>query len=174
MKQLWRMIRYFCFYRKFGYIASSAHIHKTANIRNHKNISIGECVKVNQGVVLWPGDERITIGDHTGLNPYVVIYGRVTTGKYNMIAPHVMLAGGNHGFSKTDIPMKLQGGEVKGIVLKDDVWIGANAVILDGVTIGKGAIVGAGAVVTKRVEPNAIVGGNPAELIALRDGQVQP
>lgn len=174
MKALSMIIRSFWFNRKFGHIAASAEIHKTANIRNHKNIIIGEYVKVNQGVVLWPGDEQITIDDYTGLNPYVVIYGRVTTGKYNMIAPHVMLAGGNHGFSKTDVPMKQQGGEVKGIILEDDVWIGANAVILDGVTIGKGAIVGAGAVVTKRVEPYAIVGGNPAELIAHRGRKVQP
>ena len=89
-----------------------------------------------------------------------------------MIAPHVMLAGGSHNFSDTNVPMKLQGHKAKGIVLEDDVWIGANSVILDGVRIGKGAIVGAGAVVTKAIEPYAIVGGNPARTIGHRIGRV--
>ncbi|NVM22266.1 MAG: acyltransferase [Desulfobacterales bacterium] len=168
IKEYCRAVRYRIFNRKFNSLAFSAEIHKTANIRNPENISIGKCVKINQGVVLWPGHEKIVIGDYTGLNPYVVIYGRVTTGRYNMIAPHVMLAGGSHNFSDSNVPMKLQGGTAKGIVLEDDVWIGANSIILDGVRIGKGSIVGAGSVVTRDVQPYAIVAGNPARIIGQR------
>lgn len=54
------------------------------------------------------------------------------------------------------------------IIVEDDVWIGNNAIILSGITIGKGAIVAAGSVVTKNVEPYSIVGGNPAQLIKYR------
>ncbi len=61
-------------------------------------------------------------------------------------------------------------GEKKGInpIIEDDVWIGRNAIIMPGVRIGKGSIVGAGAVVTKNVEPYSIVGGVPAKLIRKR------
>lgn len=54
------------------------------------------------------------------------------------------------------------------IIIEDDVWIGANAIILSGVTIGEGAIIGAGSVVTKNVEPYTIFAGNPAKKIKMR------
>ena len=155
--------------KKFGQLALSAEIHKSVNIRDYKKISIGEYVRINQGVILWPGKQKIIIGDHSDLNPYVAIYGKVTIGKYNLIAPHVMLAGGTHNFSDINIPIKHQKGSTRGIIIEDDVWVGANAVIVDGVCVGRGAIVGAGAVVTRDVEPYAIVGGNPAKLIRFRN-----
>lgn len=111
-------------------------------------------------------------GIYTDINAYVTIYGKVTLGRYNMIGPHVMLAGGSHNFEDTSIPMRFQGGTTKGIILEDDIWIGANVVVLDGVRIGQGAIVGAGAVVTKDVEPYAIVVGNPARFIRFRPDEM--
>lgn len=139
-------------------------------IRGVSEITIGDYARIRKGVVLQ-SDGPINIGRHVDLNPYVVIYGGVSIGPYCMLAPHVMLAGGNHKFDDSSIPMKLQGGTMLGIVVEEDVWIGANAVVLDGVRIGKGAIVGAGAVVTKDVPAYAIVGGNPASLIKYRSGQ---
>lgn len=138
-------------------------------IRGKGTVTVGSHVRIRNGVVLQTRDE-IVIGDHTGLNPYVVIYGNVRLGRYNMIAPHVMLAGGNHGFEDVNRPMKLQTAPERGIETEDDVWIGANAVVVDGVRIGTGAIVAAGAVVTRDVPPYAIVGGNPAKLIKYRPG----
>ena len=77
-----------------------------------------------------------------------------------------------HQFSRTDIPMRLQGHrQYQPVLIEDDVWIGARAIILPGLRIGKGAIVGAGSVVTKDVPPYAICVGNPARVIKSRIDQ---
>jgi acetyltransferase-like isoleucine patch superfamily enzyme len=90
-----------------------------------------------------------------------------------MIAPHVMLAGGNHRFSRTDIPILEQGDDSVGIRIGNDVWIGANAVVLDGVSIGNGAVVGAGSVVTQNVPEFAVVVGVPARIRSWRNGAIR-
>jgi acetyltransferase-like isoleucine patch superfamily enzyme len=149
-------------------IGLDCEIEPTLEVRGHGFITLGDSVRIRRGVVLQAGP--ITIGDHVDLNPYVVIFGKVTIGTYSMIAPHVMLAGGDHQFEDRTRPMRNQGDTCLGIVIEDDVWIGANAVVVDGVRIGKGAVVGGGAVVTKNVQPYAIVGGNPAKLIKYRPG----
>ena len=84
-----------------------------------------------------------------------------------MIAPFVYIVDSNHN-SEINIKMNMQANISKPIVVGDDVWIGAKAVILSGVTIGSGAIISAGSVVNKDVEPNSIVGGVPAKLIDYR------
>ena len=102
---------------------------------------------------------------------------KLRIGSYCSIAPGVQfLLGGEHQVkSISTYPFKVkawgaerEAGSKGDIVLKDDVWIGTNAIICSGVTIGQGAIVAAGAVVTKDVEPYAIVGGNPAHFIKWR------
>lgn len=138
-------------------------------VRGPGLIHIGDGVRLREGTILQAGPE-ITIGDQTDINPFTTVYGRVKVGSFVMIAPRVMLAGGNHLFDDVTQPMKLQGHITQGIVVEDDVWIGANAVVTDGVRIGKGAIIGAGAVVTRDVPCYAIVGGNPARLIKYRPG----
>lgn len=153
--------------RKGCSVRSPITVDARVEIRGKGRIVIGRNVRIRTGVVLQTPDE-IVIGDYTGLNPYVTIYGKVTIGRYVMVAPHVMMAGGDHKFDDPSRPMKLQGHTSRGIVVEDDVWIGANAVVVDGVRIGRGAIVAAGTVVTKDVEPYAIVGGNPARLIKFR------
>jgi len=85
-----------------------------------------------------------------------------------MVAPNCMIAGGNHNYSRIDKPMMFQGSNSKGIIIEDDVWIGANSSILDGVKIGKGAIIAAGSVVTKDVCAYDIVAGVPAKKINSR------
>lgn len=76
----------------------------------------------------------------------------------------------NHAFSDLAIPMCQQGfQETKPVVIEDDVWIGANVIILRGVHVNKGAIIGAGSIVTKDVPGYAIVAGNPAKTIRYRD-----
>jgi len=86
-----------------------------------------------------------------------------------MIAERVMIIGGNHEFSRLDIPMDMQGEGKQGkIVIEDDVWIGAGSIILTGITIGEGSIIGAGSIVTKSIQPYSIVAGNPAKVIRMR------
>ncbi len=113
----------------------------------------------------------VTIGRHVQLNPFTVIYGGsgVSIGNYVMVGPHCMIAGGNHDYLQTEKPMRFAGSLTRGpIVIEDDVWIGANSTITDGVHIGQGAVVAAGSVVNKDVAPFDIVGGVPARVIGNR------
>jgi len=86
-----------------------------------------------------------------------------------MLAERVQIIGGNHEFSRINIPINQQGEGKQGkITINNDVWIGASSIILSGVIIGTGSVVGAGSVVTKDVLPYSVVAGNPAKLIRFR------
>lgn len=150
-------------------ISMEAKVSLNAMIKQPLKVIIGIKSRINVGVVIQPNNMQINIGKFVDINQYAVLYGRIKIGDFCMIAPGVMLAGGGHSYSDTSTPMRMQGVVNKGgIIIEDDVWIGANAVILDGVKIGKGAIVGAGAVVTKSIEPYSINAGNPARRIGSR------
>jgi acetyltransferase-like isoleucine patch superfamily enzyme len=90
--------------------------------------------------------------------------GGITLGNQVMIAANTMIVANSHRIERTDIPIQDQGYSAKGIQIEDDVWIGANTTILDGVKISRGAVVGAGATVTKDVPPYSIVVGVPAQV----------
>lgn len=85
-----------------------------------------------------------------------------------MMGPEVTILTHTHRIDRTDIPMGQQGSMVSEVVIGDDVWIGMRAIILPGVRIGSGAVIGAGAVVTKDVPDYAVVGGVPARVIRYR------
>lgn len=111
----------------------------------------------------------LVIGDYSGVGINAQISRDVSIGKFVMMAPDVVILTTAHQHSRTDIPMQHQGHmETKHVSIEDDVWIGQRAIILPGVTIGKGSIVGAGAVVTKSCPPFSIVAGNPAKIIKSR------
>lgn len=150
----------------FGKVHHTTYISPKSNIRNHKNIFLGKKIFVNPFVVLWP--QELFIGDNVQINPGTAIYGKVKIGKNVMIAPNCMIVGGNHNFQQTDVPMISQGHTSLGIEIEEDVWIGANSVITDGVKISTGAVVAAGSVVTRDVLPFSIVGGVPAKEIKKR------
>ena len=84
------------------------------------------------------------------------------------MAPGVNIVTQNHEIADITIPMRLQTAEKKKVTICDDVWIGVNALILPGITVGRGSVVAGGAVVTKDVPPYTIVGGNPAKIIRSR------
>ncbi|KAI7260234.1 hypothetical protein KC345_g10118 [Hortaea werneckii] len=111
---------------------------------------------------------RLVMGSDCSVNSYSILTGDITMGNGVRIASHASIYGFNHGFASTEIPVFRQPLTVKGIIIGDDVWIGANAVILDGVQIGSHSIIAAGAIVTKDVAAYSIVGGNPAKLIRSR------
>lgn len=90
-----------------------------------------------------------------------------------MISPYVMLTATVHNFDDIHKPMQVQGLASRSVSIEDDVWIGGHSIILPGVTVGRGSIVAAGAVITKDVPPFTIVGGNPARIIKRRDANVQ-
>ncbi len=94
---------------------------------------------------------------------------RVSIGAYTYMAHEVTILGGDHRYDVPGVPIGFSGRpEMPYTIVEDDVWIGHRAIILAGVTIGRGAIIAAGAVVTKNVPPYAIVGGVPARIIGDR------
>jgi len=107
----------------------------------------------------------VLIGNHTRIGIHNTIIGPVTIGNHVNLAQGITVTALNHNFKDTSLRIDEQGFSTKPIVIEDDVWIGANAVILPGVTIGKHVVVAAGAVVTKDVPDNTIVGGVPAKEI---------
>lgn len=107
----------------------------------------------------------VFIGDRTLVGLSCVVIGPVTIGNDILIAQHVVLSALNHNYEDVSLPIKDQGVNTLEIVVEDEVWIGANAVITAGTRIGKHAIVAGGSVVTKDVPPYSIVGGNPARLL---------
>jgi galactoside O-acetyltransferase len=114
----------------------------------------------------------ITVGNWTAFNNGVhinaAVGGNIVIGDNCAIGPGVVMRTANHKYLKLDVKIQNQGHDIADIVIENDVWIGANAVILGGVHIGMGAVVGAGAVVTKDVPPMAIVLGVPAKVIKYR------
>lgn len=107
----------------------------------------------------------VVIGDHTRIGIHNTIIGPVTIGNHVNLAQGITVTALNHNFDNTSNRIDEQGVSTKPVVISDDVWIGANAVILPGVTIGRHAIVAAGAVVTTDVPENTIVGGVPAKIM---------
>lgn len=133
------------FYRLGGIsIGWGSAIHTGARFYNPWNIKIGKDSILGEGIVL-DGRDKLTIGDHVDIASEVMIY----NGEHDINSP---------SFSAVFSP----------VVIEDYVFIGPRAIILPGVTIKKGAVVGAGAVVTKDVEPFSIVGGVPAKQIGER------
>lgn len=128
----------------------------------------GQRINVEKGANFYTGWE-IEIGDDSSLGIDCMIPYDLKVGKDVMMGPYVTIVGENHNFARRDIPMRLQGYQkFPPVRIEDDVWIGACAIILPGITIGRGAIIAAGAVVTKDVPPYAICGGNPARVIKFR------
>lgn len=108
----------------------------------------------------------VKAGAYSYIGPQSIIYPKVTIGNYTMIANDVYIIGADHYFQQPGIPMVFAGREyLRETIIGNDVWIGARAIIMVGVKIGNGAIVAAGSVVTKDVEPYAIYGGVPAKKI---------
>jgi maltose O-acetyltransferase len=129
----------------------------------------GQNVNVEKGANFYTGWE-VEIGDNSSLGVNCMIPYDLKVGRDVMMGPSVIIVGDSHCFERRDIPMYLQGTrEYPPVQIEDDVWIGARVIILPGIRIGKGAIIGAGAVVTKDVPQYAICGGNPARIIKFRD-----
>ena len=126
----------------------------------------GKKVNIEKGAEF---PSSVELGDYSGIGVRAQINGKVIIGKHVMMGPDVCIYVRNHAFDRTDIPMDQQGfANERIVVIEDDVWIGARVIILPGVHIGRGAIIGAGAVVTKDVPDYAVVGGNPARILKMR------
>lgn len=107
----------------------------------------------------------VVIGEHTRVGLHNTIIGPVTIGHHVNLAQGITVTALNHNFSENDKRIDEQGVSTKQVTIGNDIWIGANAVVLPGVTIGDHAVVAAGAVVTKDVPSGCVVAGVPAKII---------
>lgn len=112
---------------------------------------------------------HVSLGDRSSIGDEAYILGKVTIGKDVMTAARCAFIASNHNINRTDVPMNQQGGKDDPIIIGNNVWIGYGSSIMAGVHVGDGAVIGAGAVVTKDVPDNAIVGGVPAKVIKFRE-----
>lgn len=158
-------------------ISPNARISPLADIEDSVR---GSVIEIANGVVIdsfvkikpagGPGDVRI--GANTTINSGCVLYtgNGVTIGRNCAIAANCTFASVNHEYRDPDRPITEQRFMPSrgGIVVEDDVWIGANSVVLDGAVLGRGCVVGAGSVVRGRLEPYSINAGNPIRAIGSR------
>lgn len=151
------------------YLDQGVYLHACPN-----GIEIGENTIVMHGAVLHVYNFRglpkagIKIGSDSLIGEYTVIRGQggVTIGDRVYTSPFTQILAVNHVFDDPDRPFIEQGITAEGISIEDDVWLGAGAIITDGVRVGHHSIVAAGAVVTRDVEPCTVVGGVPARPIS--------
>jgi acetyltransferase-like isoleucine patch superfamily enzyme len=133
-------------------------------------IALGARVTVRSGAILAPYGGTIAIGDDSGVNHYTILYGHggLKIGKFVRFAAHCLVVPANHGFDDLSQPITRQPLSMQGIAIGDDVWVGGHCTILDGVSIGDGAVIAAGSVVTKPVAPLSVVAGTPARRLKSR------
>lgn len=136
-----------------------------------ENFSIGRNSIIECTGVIRELGEKLTIGKNVGIaaNAFISMRGPVTIGDDTIFGPNVAIHAENHNFKDAKVPIRLQGATRKGVTIGSDCWIGSNVKILDGVTIGNGCIIAAGAVVNKDIPDYSIVGGIPAKIIKERD-----
>jgi acetyltransferase-like isoleucine patch superfamily enzyme len=156
------------------------------------NVHLGKNVYLDQGVYLHALPGGIIIGDNTFIMHHTMLHvfnfrhlpqAKISIGKncfigeFNVVrgqggvsigndvytGPMVQIVAVNHVYDDPTRPIREQGITAQGIVIEDDVWIGANVTVLDGVTIGRGSVIGAGAVVTDDIPPYSIAVGAPAK-----------
>ena len=184
-------------YRLIMQLEGSVAIEAGVRILYANNLKLGSGVYLDRGVYLHALPSGISIGDNTFLMHHTMMHvfnfrslphsgitigkncffgefnvirgqGGVTIGNDVYTGPMVQIVAVNHVFHDAERPIREQGITAKGITIEDDVWLGANATVVDGVTIGKGSIIGAGSVVTHNIPPYSIAVGTPAKPIKSR------
>jgi len=143
------------------YLLDAAYQHRASRILG-QCASVGTHVRLRMPTIVYQ-PEKISIGNFVDIGEFVVLRGAggLTIGDRVLIAAQVTITTAGHSIR----PPRYNMNEFAPILIEDDVWVGAGAIILPGVTVGSGAIIAAGSVVSRSVEPRTIVGGVPARLI---------
>ncbi len=134
------------------------------------SISIGDGSKIGTMSILEDRGGFIRIGRNTSINSLSVLYGHggLTIGDNCMFATGLIIIPANHTFSDPHREIRDQGETMQGVTIEDDVWMGARVTVLDGVTIGRGTVIGAGAVVLESIPAMSVAVGVPARVIKKR------
>ena len=149
-----------------------AHFTSYSHVRQVRRLDLGEGVSMAPNVS-FRNAERISIGAGSHIGEHSVLWagdstGRITIGEKCLFAPNVTVTASNYGIAQGDVAIMDQPKDERDIVIGDGAWLGANVVVLAGVTIGEGAVVAAGAVVTRDLPAQCIAGGVPAKVIGVR------
>ena len=164
----YKIFRYFTFSGKQNLVKYNAEFYLT----DGAVLEIGSrCTIQNYAFFqLTKPNPKVYIGDDTVIGRHCMITAKnlIRIGSNVLMGANVQVIDHNHGIAKDSI-IRTQRATIEHVIIEDDVWIGAGAKILSGITIGKGAVIGTNAVVTADVEPYAIVGGVPARLIRYRE-----
>lgn len=165
-------IRSFCQSFRLGKLGKNVFIDTDVSLlRFPKNILIHNEVVIKKGANICACNEQsiISIGERTTVGFYTFIYASagISIGNDCLIAPFVYIVDSDHSIA-AGININLQPNVAEQIIIEDDVWIATGAKILKGVTIGKGSVIAAGALVKENVAPNSIMGGVPAKLLSKR------
>jgi acetyltransferase-like isoleucine patch superfamily enzyme len=175
-----------CFFKRLNcLLIGQIDLHKTAIIEPKADLIIDSysdldnVITVGQGTIIkdyariCPRAGFIKIGDLCSINSFCILlgYGGITIGNQVRIAAQTSIIAFNHNFDDVEQTIHHQGYNAKGVVIEDNVWIGAGVRILDGVTIGAGSVIGAASVVTKDIAPYSVAAGVPAKVIKSRQKQ---
>lgn len=136
-----------------------------------KGIIIGSNTIIHEFTYIKASDGLIKIGNNSTLNSFCLLYGgekNIIIGNGVRIATGCSMVGNSHVFSDITKYIFTQGVTSKGIIIEDDVWLGSGVRVLDGVTIGKGSVIGANSVVNKNIPPYSVAVGVPASVIKKR------
>lgn len=134
-------------------------------------IGIGDMAFIGKNTICSCVDAEIQMGHDVSIGPGCYIrasHASVRLGSYLTFGAHTIIISGSPDYKRLDIPMMMQTGSVKGITIGDDVWFGVGVKVIDGVRIGNGCVIGAGAVVTKDIPDLSIAAGVPAKVIGSR------
>lgn len=147
---------------------------RNVEIRSPDRLTLGRNVVIDRNVLLHCGGMAwcnngggIKLGDEVFIGPNCVLFGAggITLGAKSMLSPGVVVASHGHRSDLPETPMRDLPSEFRPVIIEENVWVGSNATILPGVTIGGGSVIGAGAVVTKDIPPRSLALGVPAQLI---------
>jgi acetyltransferase-like isoleucine patch superfamily enzyme len=169
---IWNKLRYIYFKHKIGTCGYRVSFDRNIRLlRFPRNIHLKNNISIKEGArfCCCNEDAKLTIGENTtiGYNTFIICSDRIEIGSNCLIAPFVYIIDDDHEIRR-NLNINEQGNSKKEIIIGDDVWVGAKATILKGVTIGNGAVIATGAVVNKDVKAYSIVGGIPAKVIGER------
>lgn len=157
-------------------IGDGVHIFRGVRINGqgaNNKICLADGVVLERGVEIGSLENScLEIGECTFIGPYTCIVGPgdIRIGRDCLIAVYSVIVANNHSFADPSRKIRNQRVTRKGIVIEDDCWLGAGVKVLDGVTIGQGSVIGAGAVVTRDIPPYSVAVGVPARVISQRNG----
>lgn len=143
------------------------------DVMPYNDFWLGDDSTIEDFATINNGIGAVNIGNRTRIGIGCVLIGPIKIGNDVMLAQNIVLSGLNHQYEDPKTPISLQPCTTAPIVVEDEVWIGANAVITAGVSIGRHSVVAAGSVVTKNVPPYTIVGGNPAKILKQYNAETQ-